>query len=140
MHEWPGEFYTGLGVCKGCHKDRVVEQRRARRARFKAEGGRSVLFIVQTGGPRGPVLIGYAANLPRRLAGLAAANPRPTRLLGALPGGWAMKQRLHRRFAADQLPSGWFLPAILPRLEIWLDQARANGLAVQGPARLRPAP
>jgi hypothetical protein len=62
-------------------------------------------------GDDGPVKIGKADHLPRRLREIQAMNPAPLTILGILPlldGGQDTERALHRRFAAARCHGEWF--------------------------------
>ena len=77
-----------------------------------------VYFIQPIGG--GPIKIGCAANVERRLAHLQAFSPAPLRILGSLPGGVALERELHVRFSEHRLHGEWFTSAITESMDALL--------------------
>lgn len=59
-------------------------------------------------GEDGPVKIGTARDVPRRLATLGRASPLPLLLLRTVEGARAVEQWFHRRFAAQRMHGEWF--------------------------------
>lgn len=68
------------------------------------------LYFVQCNGRRGPVKIGYATDLDRRISNLQMANPYPLALIGAcaVRDPAAVESALHERFAAQRMRGEWF--------------------------------
>ncbi len=64
-----------------------------------------VVYFVASGDA---VKIGTTGDLRTRLADMQSGNPVPLRLLGCIPGGRAIEQKLHRRFRALHLSREWF--------------------------------
>jgi hypothetical protein len=62
-------------------------------------------------GPDGPVKIGLARDVARRLKTLQTASPVPLLLLGVVPGDAKVERQLHRRFAGSRLRGEWFTPS-----------------------------
>lgn len=54
------------------------------------------------------VKIGYARNPLERLRHVQAASPYPVELMGALPGGTELEERLHRFFDHCRERGEWF--------------------------------
>lgn len=72
----------------------------------------TVYFIMDEGGA---IKIGHSIGNPlARLNGLQTGNPRPLKLLVAIPGGREAEQELHQRFAGLRIRGEWFKPD--PRL------------------------
>lgn len=69
----------------------------------------SVYFIQQ--GQDGPVKVGTAKDLGRRMAGLQGANPFPLRLIGVLPGGRMEERAIHEKLSAWRIHGEWFQAA-----------------------------
>lgn len=65
-----------------------------------------VYFIQEADG--GPIKIGTAINLGKRLGGLQIGNHRELRLLVAVPCLYSLESFLHKRFAAGRLRGEWF--------------------------------
>ena len=68
------------------------------------------LYMVQSGGPSGPVKIGYATNVLYRVSNLQTGNPeRLTLILEArVPDPAALEAELHDRFRAHRIRGEWF--------------------------------
>ena len=67
--------------------------------------GRYVYFISWDDGP---IKIGMAANISRRLAGLQGCCPYKLRVLAFIDGGRGLEAEYHAEFAADRLMGEWF--------------------------------
>ena len=65
------------------------------------------VYVIRAG-TKGPIKIGYAANVASRLAGLQTASPAPLRLLAAVAGGRGLERDLHAFFARDRIRNEWF--------------------------------
>ena len=62
-------------------------------------------------GEGGPIKIGKANDLPKRLAGLQTANPSELRVIGWHPGKtYRFEGRLHTELAAHRIRGEWFHP------------------------------
>jgi hypothetical protein len=59
---------------------------------------------------RGPIKIGLASDVGRRLGEVQVGCPYPIELMGTLPGGRAGEVVLHRLFAAFKIHGEWFWP------------------------------
>ena len=69
------------------------------------------LYFIQDG-PDGPVKIGRATDVRRRMRSLRSGNPRPLKLLAAVEGGAELETHVHRRLARARLgKSEWFRTA-----------------------------
>lgn len=82
---------------------RMRVQRRPRAAR--AINGECVYFI---GGERGPVKIGTAIDVNKRLAALQTAHPFPLKVLTSISGGRELEAYFHVRFGAHRIGGEWF--------------------------------
>lgn len=67
------------------------------------------VYFIQAGS-NGPIKIGIASNVHRRMALLQIGNPAQLTLLAIQPGGNREETALHRRFAACHLRGEWFNP------------------------------
>lgn len=67
----------------------------------------SVYFIEAA---NGLVKVGQSQSVTSRLEGLRTMSPIPLRLLGTVPGGLELEQRLHRELAASRAHGEWFHP------------------------------
>jgi hypothetical protein len=56
----------------------------------------------------GPIKIGVAIDVRRRLSGLQNGSPMRLHVLGVVPGDRRLEVELHGRFAADRLHGEWF--------------------------------
>lgn len=56
----------------------------------------------------GPIKIGLARDIGRRLGALQTASPFPLELLARVHGGRPLEQALHEHFAASRLHGEWF--------------------------------
>jgi hypothetical protein len=57
----------------------------------------------------GPIKIGCAVDVEKRLKSLQVGSPTPLKLLGVLYGGGRKKENeLHKRFATQRLEGEWF--------------------------------
>jgi len=57
---------------------------------------------------RGPIKIGFAANVQARLATLQTASPQPLQVLAAIAGTAQAERAIHRHFASLRLEGEWF--------------------------------
>jgi hypothetical protein len=94
-------------LCGGDALPMWLKLRRA--AKEKATRQRRVYFI--RAGANGPIKIGSANNVARRMNGLQTASPYPLRLLASIVGSTEDEFGLHKRFAADRLHGEWFTPS-----------------------------
>lgn len=92
--------------------------------RFLAVGWGSVVYFVQAGAD-GPIKIGTARDLDRRLAQLRGQSPAPLRVLWLMPGGRCLERQMHRRFYASRLHGEWFSPS--EDLTAWIEDALTEG-------------
>lgn len=67
------------------------------------------VYVIQSGSD-GPVKIGVAADVWRRLKNLQTASSTRLRLLHVFEGGAEEEKRLHQRFASARLGGEWFKP------------------------------
>lgn len=70
----------------------------------------SVIYFVRSG-TSGPIKIGKANNLKRRLASLQTSASEPLRVLGVVPGDIPEEAALHAQFADTRLHGEWFAPS-----------------------------
>ena len=66
------------------------------------------VYFVQEGRTDSPVKIGYSTYPDGRMEILQRGNPNELFLIAAIPGGIALEQRLHRRFAEGRIRGEWF--------------------------------
>jgi hypothetical protein len=69
------------------------------------------VYFIQAG-EDGPIKIGCAVDVPRRLKVLQTGNVEVLRLLCDFEGGPEEERRLHRLFAGHHLRGEWFRPSI----------------------------
>ena len=88
-------------------------------------GDRRDVYLVQ-GAIGGPIKIGVAEDVPRRLAELQSYSPIPLRVLATIRhGDIALEAALHRRFVKHRLHGEWFdnAPEMLDYLTGLLEEA-----------------
>jgi len=68
-----------------------------------------VYFVQAEGG--GPIKIGRATDVERRVADLQRYSPLPLHVLAVAEGGSALETRLHQRFANTRKHGEWFEPS-----------------------------
>ena len=56
----------------------------------------------------GPVKIGYATNIDKRLIGLQTACPYELKVLLGIPGGYECETALHMHFYDERMHGEWF--------------------------------
>lgn len=118
---------TGIYVTNGAFKGAMLDcgfdpvDRSAVNWRFKiihsekasedeqAQTKQSGVYFIQQGND-GPIKIGYAADVEKRLATLQVGNPTPLNLLGVHKGTMKTEKELHKRFAEHRLSGEWFVP------------------------------
>lgn len=61
-------------------------------------------------GNGGPIKIGYAADVEKRIAGLQTASHEPLELMGMVEGSPSYEKEIHQRLAAYRLRGEWFRP------------------------------
>lgn len=66
-----------------------------------------VVYFVRRGG-RGPIKIGKAIDVEKRVASLQSGNAERLVLLGTAAGGAKMEREMHKRFAEYRLGGEWF--------------------------------
>lgn len=69
----------------------------------------SVVYFIQQG-DSGPIKIGVATDVWKRLGSLQVSTVEPLHLRAMLPGGRETEKRLHQQFAAFRVRGEWFLP------------------------------
>jgi len=71
------------------------------------------VYFVQVGedGEDGPIKIGTAIDVEKRLVGLQCASPWPLRLLAVMEGGSGLETRLHRDLRSHRIRGEWFHPS-----------------------------
>lgn len=69
-----------------------------------------MIYMVRAGSD-GPLKIGRAADVRKRLSELQVSHHERLHLLGAMPGDAEEEAAIHARFAAHRLRGEWFRPA-----------------------------
>lgn len=94
---------AAIAAYEGREPDPIGYQpRHLRRDRF-------VYFIQRVDGT-GPIKIGVADDVPRRLGGIQTSHPEPLHVLAVMRGGVSMERSLHERFASLRMQGEWFRP------------------------------
>ncbi len=65
-----------------------------------------VYFVSQ--GERGPIKIGFAKDVDKRVRALQTASPVPLKVLAVVEGDSAIEKRFHRLLEAHRLMGEWF--------------------------------
>jgi Meiotically up-regulated gene 113 len=86
--------------------------------------GAPVIYFLQAS-IGGPVKIGFAADVERRVRELQCGSPFPLRVLAAWQGDGRDERELHERFAADREHGEWFRPTA--ELRALIGKGRARG-------------
>jgi hypothetical protein len=105
------------------HRKRAEREaaKEAERQRQKAEAEErrrqsvGFAYIIQAGDD-GPIKIGTAKNVAKRLAALQTASPVPLFVVGALPGGMLKERELQRKVDRHRIQGEWFAAAALGEL------------------------
>lgn len=85
----------------------------------------SVVYFIQAGAG-GPIKIGVATDIARRVATLQTGSPEPLVVLATIAGGRAVEGRFHRALSLHRLRSEWFNPT--PEVAQAVDLARRGEL------------
>ena len=67
---------------------------------------------------KGPVKIGYATNVDKRLNNIQSSCPYELNVLCATPGGIECEKILHKVFADSRIRGEWFWPTRIIRMAI----------------------
>lgn len=83
------------------------------------------VYFMRAGGS-GPVKIGIAADVRRRIQGMRTGSPEELSLLAVFAGGAKLEADLHARFAGARLRGEWFrpIPEILEHAKLGAEAAR----------------
>lgn len=76
------------------------------------------IYFVQQG-DYGPVKIGLAKNVLKRLDGLLNGSPLELHLRAVMPGDRAVERQMHQRFAKHHIRGEWFQPD--PEIVMFID-------------------
>lgn len=92
-------------------RSRCLDTRRAAAGLFSVVPYETYLYFIQQG-KSGPIKIGIATDLVRRLLQLQNGNPEQLCLLRALRGAdYAVEAKVHERFAKERVLGEWFEPS-----------------------------
>lgn len=91
-------------------KESRLRRRDEIRAGLDASARETVVYFIQSE-HGGPIKIGRADDLAKRLLGLQTSRPDKLVVLAAFPGTVADERRLHDRFGAFRERGEWFSPA-----------------------------
>lgn len=89
-----------------------ARERRARRERQRQRRSARLdgwIYFIQVG-TDGPIKIGYAGDVKRRLGELQLANPFELRLVRAVRGNVLLERQIHAIYAHARLRGEWFTP------------------------------
>jgi hypothetical protein len=84
----------------------------------RLQGERAIVYFVQRG-TDGPVKIGSAEDVGKRVRTLQTGSPERLRLLATVPGGSSLEGLIHERLGAHRIRGEWFRPhaAVLAEAE-----------------------
>ena len=104
------EMYRRLMSASGATLKRQKQKSRIKEAEARAAvSNEAQVYFVQMG-VGGPIKIGKALNVQRRIGVLQVGFPIPLTLLAVCDGGVAREREYHARFAAARLRGEWFDP------------------------------
>jgi len=127
------EFYNAYSQCLSSRKkpnsflfstDKFRDElkKAAHESRINASKPRGqVTYFIQCAS--GPIKIGVASSVPRRLASLQVSNHEPLEILATSPGGLDIEKMYHERFKEHRISGEWFSP----HEEIVSEIERLNG-------------
>lgn len=93
-----------------------------------------MIYFIQEG-LDGPIKIGTALDVAKRLKPLQAGNPRPLRVLALSPGDWRDETRLHMKLSRHHIRGEWFEATqevlsesdrSVEELRAWLEEAHPD--------------
>jgi hypothetical protein len=98
----------------------------------------SNIYFIRSGND-GPIKIGRARDVARRVRTLQTASAAPLVLLGVIPGDGKVERRLHRRFAANRIRGEWFraTPELLAHIDALTRPPAAEPLTPERARELR---
>ena len=79
----------------------------------------SIVYFIQSG-PQGPIKIGVASNMTKRLKTLQIGNPVPLTVMATVDGGYELERELHARFMRGCIAFEWFrrdTPGLMETIE-----------------------
>lgn len=85
----------------------IADNLRAYADGVKELRSQQVVYFMQAG-EDGPIKIGIASNLERRLFELQQGHYETLRILASTPGGLSLEREYHRDFAGDRIRGEWF--------------------------------
>lgn len=78
------------------------------------------VYFFQSGGPRGPVKVGWSKDPATRLRDLSVAHPHGLDLVALFPGPRSLEAELHERWKHRRLRREWFSCEVLKDLIVWI--------------------
>ena len=85
------------------------------------------VYFIQSGGPDGPIKIGYTnGSVLRRLQMLQTGNPNTLVVLASVPGSHLEERRLHAKFWSTVVGGEWYAAsdALLDHIKSEITQHR----------------
>lgn len=87
-----------------------------KRYEVRRSTGNAFVYFIQSGF-MGPIKIGVAVNVKRRMESLQAGNPVELKLIAKIPcpsvaNAYALENKLHKRFHKKHIRGEWFKPTI----------------------------
>ena len=79
--------------------------------------------------PDGPIKIGYANNVQKRLGAIQTGNPCRLEVLATLPGGAAIERAIHLALADSRLNGEWFERT--PKLLSFIEDIRMGSFTLE---------
>jgi hypothetical protein len=90
-----------------------------------------MIYFIQSG-KNGPVKIGRADDVQKRLKSLQTAHPETLILRAIIPGDLAEEQYMHRLFAAASIRGEWFKPTKRLREYLAYLESRSSPPVIEG--------
>ena len=84
----------------------------------------SYVYFVQDGAD-GPIKIGYAVDVTKRIASLQTGHHRALRVLLTIPGGPKVERKMHNKFWRSRIRGEWFRPT--PMLTAFIESGGDHG-------------
>ena len=98
--------------------------------------GKPVFTYFVQRGEDGPIKIGRAQNIPKRMKELATGCAEPLRLLAFLEG--THERRLHKKLHAHRMCGEWFAPVLEVRKEVEVAALASAKVKVDPPPEPKP--
>lgn len=95
----------------------------------------TVVYFVQSGS-RGPIKIGIATDVKKRLSSMQTGNPVPMTLMASVPGSIEIERGLHQRFNVGRIANEWFerdTPGLMETVEHVLRHGELPSVAEPDP-------